>query len=198
MAKCGDEVPGGLAERGVLLQAVAQVRVERGVGRGVEVAARQADDGVVAGRRQVLAVVAVHPLEEPADQPLEHIVVGRGEAQLLGYRVQGGAVVQRRVGAHVRLDVRVGIPEDVVGDAAGELRGIAQHAHVAVGVGSDRGQRRGAEVVVELQVRQRELIAAAPRAAACTAAGCRWSPAPRWCRDWPGCCRRPGAGSRWW
>src|SRR4029077_3385074 len=131
------DVPGGFAEHGVLLERVAQVRIERRVRRRIYGRTRHPDDRVVTGSRQVLSVGATNVLEEPALQPLQRRAVAGGDADLLGERIQRRAVVERRIYPHVLLDVGVGIAQDVERHAAGELRGITQHAHLAVRVGGD-------------------------------------------------------------
>ncbi len=150
-------VPRGFAKGGILLQPVAQIRIERGIGRSVGGRPGCVDQCIIPRCRQILAVPPQDVLEEAPDQPVHLLGSVRAEADFLGQDIQGRPVIQRRVDPRPRFGRR-NITEDVHGHATRQLCCIAQNPHVAVGVGRDGRQRHGAEVIIRLDVRQRELI----------------------------------------
>ena len=98
-------------------------------------------------------------LEEPTDQPVDRLpAVGR-EAHFLRQHVEARAVQEGGVGPDAgRVVGCEHVAEYVEGHAAGQLRGIAHHEHAAMRKGTDRGERRRARVVLDLEIAQRDVI----------------------------------------
>ena len=147
------EGEGPLAEESDLAELVVQGGEEEGVLGRSEPLGGNAGGRVETRNQQVLPVLAPRVGVEGAADPLE-AVLPAGQAEFLAPRPRRGRVVERGV-QRVNL---LGQADRAARDRAGQRGRVAQHVDVAMGVGGDGRQEDVAEVVLDVDVPEHEVV----------------------------------------